>query len=76
MKNKELYTKWRADSVPVLIKERESLKKKLIMTQLEVSFGKLKKNSELKVLRKNIARLETYIQEKLISTSLKNKEKI
>lgn len=76
MKNKEINTKWRADSVPALILERESLKKKLIMTQLEVSFGKLKKNSELKVLRKNIARIETYIQEKLISASIKNKEKI
>lgn len=74
MKNAQIHTKWRSESVPALIKERDLLKKKSIMTQLEVSFGKLKRNTDLRVQRKNIARLETIIQEKLIAAGKQSGE--
>lgn len=74
MNTSDVKTKWRSESIPALIKERDALKKKYIIIQLEVSFGKIKKHTDLQVHRKNIARLETVIQEKLMSAGQQNKE--
>ena len=74
MKNRELITKWHTESVPALMKERDSIKKKRTIDQLKVSFGTLKIVSDLRVYRKNIARIETILQEKLIAASKHSKE--
>lgn len=56
---------WKNDNVASLIKLIESQKILLAKMYIEISFGKDKKNSQIKRIRKTIARIQTIISEKL-----------
>lgn len=75
MKSKKYFDEIKTKDTAILNKELVNLRAKLCDLRFKAAFRNLKNFSEIKATRQNIARLETLLSDRAISTAIKSIEK-
>jgi len=73
MKRKEQIKKYRNSDLPALFKAEKDLGTKIFDLKMKLPLGKVKNTTELKNLKRELARVKTFIRQR-VSADLENKK--
>lgn len=69
MKNSQNILNWNNSTIKNLLNELKQKKSDLIITKMNIGFNKIKNHTQAKMIKKQIAQIETIINEKIILES-------
>jgi len=75
MKQKEIVEKYKKSDLKNLFKREKELEEKILDLKIKLSLGKLKNTSELKMTKRELARVKTFIRQKVLPQVVKESKK-